>query len=167
MKHGSMFEKLGLFSSTLSYLGAFSLFVLMGLTAADVLGRYIFNSPITGTFELTKFLVLILIFSFLADTQAQKMHVTVDLILSRFPKAVRFYIEIFNYAMSLAIMALITWIGTQRAFELKEVAEASPNLGIPFYPFAFFLVLGCLVMCIEYIRNLISLVKRKKGEFVS
>ena len=164
MKHGNILEKLGLFSSTLSYLGAFSLFVMMCLTAADVLGRYIFNSPITGTFELTKFLVLILIFSFLANAQAHKMHVTVDLILSRLPKSFRFCIELFNHAMSLGIMALITWIGTERAFELKEVHEVSPNLGIPFYPFAFFLALGCLAMCIEYIRNLISVVKREKGE---
>ena len=92
------------------------------------------------------------------------MHVTVDLILSRLPKRFRFCIELFNHAMSLGIMALITWIGTERAFELKEVNEVSPNLGIPFYPFAFFLVLGCLAMCIEYIRNLISVVKRQKGE---
>lgn len=164
MKQGGLLEKLGLFSSTLGYLGAFSLFVMMCLTAVDVVGRYVFNSPITGTFELTKFLVLILIFSFLANAQAHKMHVTVDLILSRFPKRFRLYVELFNHAMSLAIMALITWIGTLRAFELKEVSEASPNLGIPFYPFAFFLVLGCFVMCIEYIRNLINVVTRKNGE---
>lgn len=166
MKQGKVVDKLGRFSSILAYLGAFSLFVMMLLTAVDVVGRYVFNSPITGTFELTKFLVLILIFSFLANTQAHKMHVTVDLILSRFPKPFRIYIELFNHAMSLVLMALITWIGVLRAFELKEVSEASPNLGIPFYPFAFFLVLGCLVMCIEYVRNLISLVQRKKGEQV-
>jgi len=92
------------------------------------------------------------------------MHVTVDLVLSRFPKTLRFYVDLFNHTMSLVIMALITWIGTERAIELKEVAETSPNLGVPFYPFAFFLVLGCLVMCIEYIRNLISAVKSRKGD---
>jgi len=164
MKHGTILEKLGVFSSTLGFLGALSLFVMMCLTAADVAGRYIFNSPITGTFELTEFLVLILIFSFLANAQAHKMHVTVDLILSRFPRKVRYYVEVFNHLMSLGIMALITWIGTERAFELKEVSEASPNLGVPFYPFAFFLVLGCLVMCIEYIRNLINVLTHKNGE---
>jgi TRAP-type C4-dicarboxylate transport system permease small subunit len=164
MKHGVLLKRLELFSSALAYLGAFSLFVMMSLTAADVLGRYVFNSPITGTFELTEFMVLILIFSFLAHAQAHKTHVTVDLILSRFPKKIRVYVELFNHTMSLVLMALITWIGMERAFELKEVAEASPNLGIPFYPFAFFLVLGCLVMCIEYIRNLISIVMSPKGD---
>lgn len=167
MKQGGLLKRSELFSSTLAYLGAVSLFFMMCLTAADVLGRYIFNSPITGTFELTEFLVLILIFSFLAHAQANKAHVTVDLILSRFPKTVRVYVELFNHIMSLALMILITWIGALRALELKEVAEASPNLGIPTYPFAFFLVLGCVVMCVEYVRDLISVTKSKKGDDVS
>jgi TRAP-type C4-dicarboxylate transport system permease small subunit len=164
MKHGGFLKRSELFSSTLAYLGAGSLFILMCLTAADVLGRYVFNKPITGTFELTEFMVLILIFSFLANAQAKKAHVTVDLILSHFPKTFRDYVEVFNHIMSLALMILIAWIGALRALELKEVAEASPNLGIPIYPFAFFLVLGCIVMCIEYIRDLVIAVKRKKGE---
>jgi TRAP-type C4-dicarboxylate transport system permease small subunit len=166
MKHGVLLKRSELFSSTLAYLGAFSLFVMMCLTAADVLGRYIFNAPITGAFELTEFLVLILIFSFLANAQARKAHVTVDMILSRFPKTIRVYVEFFNHAISLVLMILIAWIGAQRALELKEVAEASPNLGIPVYPFAFFLVLGCIVMCIEYIRDLIRAAKRVKGDDV-
>ena len=166
MKGDGLLKRSELFSSTLAYLGAFALFFIMCLTAADVLGRYIFNRPITGTFELTEFLVLILIFSFLAHAQANKAHVTVDLILSRFPKTIRVFVNFFNHAMSLALMILITWIGARRALELKEVAEASPNLGIPTYPFAFFLVLGCVVMCIEYIRDLIGAVKSKKGEDV-
>jgi TRAP-type C4-dicarboxylate transport system permease small subunit len=166
MKQDGLLKRSELFSSTLAYLGAVSLFIMMCLTVADVLGRYVFNKPITGTFELTELMVLILIFSFLANAQANKAHVTVDLILSRFPKTFRVYIELFNHIMSLALMILITWIGALRALELKEVAEASPNLGIPTYPFAFFLVLGCIVMCIEYIRDLICAVQREKGDNV-
>jgi TRAP-type C4-dicarboxylate transport system permease small subunit len=35
---------------------------MMCLTTVDVVGRYVFNSPVLGAFELTEFLVLILIF---------------------------------------------------------------------------------------------------------
>jgi TRAP-type C4-dicarboxylate transport system permease small subunit len=75
-----------------------------------------------------------------------------------FPKKMRIYIDIFNHAVCLLLMFLIAWMGTKKAFELKEVGEASPNLGIPEYPFVFFLVLGSAVMCIEYIRDLIRLI---------
>ena len=53
------------------------------LTTVDVVGRYVFNSPITGVFEITEYLVLILIFSFIGYTQSQKSHVAVDLLLAR------------------------------------------------------------------------------------
>ncbi len=155
-------KKLGVLSTLLSYVGACALFLMMCLTTVDVIGRYVFNSPILGAFELTEFLVLILIFSFLAYTQSQKTHVSVDLLVSLFPAKFRFYVEVFNHLVCFLLMFLITWMGTRKAFELKEVGEASPNLGIPEYPFVFFLVLGSAIMCIEYIRDLIRLFGSRK-----
>ncbi|MCF8130113.1 MAG: hypothetical protein K9N10_16505, partial [Deltaproteobacteria bacterium] len=57
---------------------------------------------------------------------------------------------------------LITYMGLKRALEMVEFKEASPNLAVPIYPFVFFLVLGCMVMCIEYIRDLLRLVAESK-----
>lgn len=156
-------SKLGKFSSMLAYVGAFALFVMMCLTTADVVGRYIFNSPILGVFELTEFMVLILIFSFLGYTQSRGTHISVDLLVTFFPEKIKAYIELFNHAVCLMLMAVITWMGVERAIEMMEVGEASPNLEVPDYPFVFFLVLGCLVMCIEYIRDLIGLYVCRKG----
>jgi TRAP-type transport system small permease protein len=150
-------RKLGWLSTQLAYVGAGALFVMMCLTAADVIGRYLFNRPITGVFEVTEYLVLILIFSFIGYTQSQKGHVAVDLLLVRFPARIRLLIEIGNHLVCLLLMGLITWMGVQKALELKEVGEASPNLHIPAYPFVFFLVLGCMVMCIELLRDMLEL----------
>ena len=41
-------DGLGRISAALAYVGACSLFGIMCLTTADVAGRYLFNSPITG-----------------------------------------------------------------------------------------------------------------------
>ena len=155
-------DKLGRISSALAYVGAVSLFGIMCLTTADVGGRYLFNAPILGVFELTEFMILILIFSFLAYTQSKKSHVAVDLLVSLFPKKLQRYIALFNHFLCLILMGLITYMGFRRALELVEFGEASPNLGVPHYPFVFFLVLGCVVMCIEYIRDLLRLFGDKK-----
>ena len=151
-------KKLAWFSSALSYLGAFSLFAMMGLTTVDVVGRYIFSRPITGVFELTEYLVLILIFSFIGYTQSQKGHVAVDILLPLLPPKLKKLIVVANHLVCLALMGLITWMGVAKALELRVVGEASPNLHIPAYPFAFYLVLGCLVMCIELLRSVIQLI---------
>jgi TRAP-type C4-dicarboxylate transport system permease small subunit len=157
-------EKSGILSRILAYIGAVALFGTMCLTAADVIGRYVFNAPILGVFELTEFLVLILIFSFLAYTQSQKTHVAVELLLKILPKKIQAVIDMFNHVVCLVLMILITWMGFKKALELMEVGEASPNLGIPDYPFVFFLTLGCTVMCLEYLRDIIRLFVNKKEQ---
>jgi TRAP-type transport system small permease protein len=164
MNAETILKKLGWLSNKLSYLGALALMVMMLLTSADVAGRYLFNKPITGAFELTEFLVLILIFSFLAPTQAKKTHVGVDLLVGRLPEKWQTIIGIFNHAVCLVLMGLFVWMTTMRAIELKEYVEASPNLGIPKYPFAIFVVIGFAVLALEYVRDLIRMaIVKKKG----
>lgn len=149
-------------SRLLCYIGSISLFLMMCLTAADVIGRYVFNSPITGVFEITEFLVLIVIFSFIGYTQSQKTHVAVDMLVNLFPKSIRYILGLVNHVICLLLMGLITWMGAQSALELMEVGEATPNLGIPTYPFVFFLVLGCAVLCLEYLKDIIAIFIRGK-----
>jgi TRAP-type C4-dicarboxylate transport system permease small subunit len=158
----SISRKLEWLSKKLAYLGAVALLCMMLLTTADVTGRYLFNKPVLGAFELTEFLVLILIFSFLAQAQSNKTHVAVDLFLARFPQKLRLIIGVFNHIVCLVLMALIAWMSAVRAIELKEFAEASSNLQIPKYPFAYFVVIGCVALCLEYIRDLIRLTTPKK-----
>ncbi len=151
-------------STYLAFIGCFTLFILMCLTITDVAGRSLFNRPVLGAFELTQFLVLVIIFSFLAYTQAHKTHINVDLFMMFFPKRLIILFELFNHIACLAIMVLITWMGFEKAVEVMEAGESSPNLALPSYPFVFFLVLGCAVMCIEFIRDIIVIYKNKKGD---
>lgn len=149
-------------STYLAFIGAFSLFVMMCLTIVDVAGRYLFNQPVLGTYELTEFMVLILIFSFLAYTQSKKSHISVDLFMMFFPEKLKTYIEIINHLACLAIMILITWMGFEKALEMIHTGESSPNLTLPTYPFVFFLVIGCAVMCIEFGRDIFMILMGKK-----
>jgi len=148
----------------LSYIGAFALLMMMLLTTVDVIGRHFFQRPILGVFELTEFMVLILIFSFIGYAQSHKSHVSVDLFMMFFPEKARIFIELFNHMLCLLLMALITWMGIVKVKDLMEVGEMSPNLGIPNYPFAIFLVIGCAVMCIEFIRDIFHLLQSRKEQ---
>src|SRR5262247_4226433 len=64
----------------LGFCAAVLLFCLMMLTTADVVGRYIFNWPIRGAFELTELLLLTLIFAGLPLASRADEHVTLDFI---------------------------------------------------------------------------------------
>ena len=157
MSAKAVVEKLGVPGTILAGLGALALFAQMCLITADVICRYLFGSPITGVYEITEFMILIIIFSFLAPAQAAKRHVYVDLLVNRFPKRFQRAVTFVNHAICLLLMALITGMACQRALDLMQAGEASPNLGVPEYPFVFFLMLGAAVMCVEYLRDIIRL----------
>jgi TRAP-type transport system small permease protein len=64
----------------LGIVAAALLFCLMALTCVDVVGRYLFNSPIRGGFEVTEMLLAGLIFTALPLVTLRGDHVTVDLL---------------------------------------------------------------------------------------
>jgi len=63
----------------LGYAVALTLFVMMLVTCADVAGRYLFNHPISGAFELTEMLLAGMIFTALPLVTVRGEHVMVDL----------------------------------------------------------------------------------------
>lgn len=158
--------KFSTLSAALSKLGSVALVAMMIVTVIDVAGRYLFNTPILGAFELTEFLVLILIFSFLAHTQSQKRHICCEILADLLPNKIQFVSGVINSIISLVLFGLITYMGIVKAIELMQTGESSPNLVIPNYPFAFFLALGGLVMCIEYAKDIITLLIKGKEESI-
>lgn len=157
-------NKLGLPSYVLSRLGCVALFFMMCLTVVDVVGRYVFNSPILGAFEMTEFLVLIVVFSFLGYAQSQKVHVTVDILFNRFPKKIQTIVALINYLIGLIVVFIIAWMGFEKALEAFHTGESPMNLPVPDYPFIFFLSLGAFVMGIEFIRDILGKSDTNKGE---
>ncbi|MBT3768727.1 MAG: TRAP transporter small permease, partial [Acidiferrobacteraceae bacterium] len=60
-------------------LAALVLFLMMLLTFVDVIGRYLLNAPVTGSFEIIELMVAALVFCALPLVTAREEHVTVDL----------------------------------------------------------------------------------------
>ena len=59
---------------------ALNMFAMMALTFVDVVGRYFFNSPVPGGFEIVSFLLALLTFSGLALVTRDQEHISVGLL---------------------------------------------------------------------------------------
>lgn len=143
-------------SKYLAYLGAAVLFLMMLLTTVDVASRYLFNSPILGALEITEFMVVTVVFSFLGLTQQEKGHVAVDLVLGNLPYRSRRLVNFLNRLAGLFILGLVTWKTFERALELMHMHEYSGTLHIPVAPFVFLVALGCGAMCLELTRQMFT-----------
>ena len=155
-------RKFGSLNVLLAYAGAYVLFGMMLLTTCDVIGRYIFNLPITGDYEITEAMMVTLVFFFIGYAQASKAHVAVDLVVRLLPRKIAMVINIITQVLSLLMMLLVAWMSIVRWLELMEIHEHTPILGIPVSPFLLVLALGCLVLCIELGKDIPGLLR--KGE---
>lgn len=139
------------------YLATGVLGLMMLLTVADVFLRYFFNSPITGTTEITEFLLVIVVFPALAWCGISGMHVRVDLLVDLFPARVQRIFDIFTGTASLFIFIIITW---QSFLEAQFIDTTTSLLLIPVFPFYWVLTAGfalfCLVMAAMLIENIIK-----------
>ena len=118
------------------------LIALMLLTTADVAGRYFFNSPITGVFDITHFAVLVMVFLGLAYCGFHNGHVAIDIFYNKMGRGVQ---GLLNRFISLAgglFFLVIAWRTLVQSVDVREFNEASQLVLIPFYPFYYVLAFG-------------------------
>jgi TRAP-type C4-dicarboxylate transport system permease small subunit len=97
---------------TLMVLAMVALFFMMSLTTADAVGRYLFNSPITGAYEITeKYLMLISIFLGMSFTYRGAGFIRVTILMDRLPNWVKIPINYFALFFSI-IYCVILIVGT-------------------------------------------------------
>lgn len=141
-------------SRIINSVGVGILAVMMCLTAADVTLRYVFNRPITGSCELTEFMMAILVAFGFAYTAVHKGHITVDLVVSRFPPRAQAVINTITWFFCLGIFSLITWRSILYAESLRAGGFISSALLIPIYPFAYVVAFGSAIFCLVLIQNI-------------
>jgi len=109
------------------------IFVMMILTFADVVGRYIFTAPIFGAAEMIQFLLAMTIFSGLCLVNAHDDHITVELFDAQLDRVIaptvrRIIIQLFSVGM----MAVIAYQLYEFALESERVGTKSVVLEWPF-----------------------------------
>ena len=114
------------------------LMLLMMLTVADVVSRYIFNWPIRGAFEVTELMLLVLIFAGLPLVSHADEHVTIDfidrLVGDRARDLVVRAVHLVS-ASGMFLLAWLTWVKAGRVYEYGDTTDVSKILIFPFVYF--------------------------------
>jgi len=145
-------------SNVLMYVGTSMLLIMMLLGTADVVGRYLFNSPIIGTIEIFEILLPIISLLGLAYTQKEKGHIRVDLLYSRFPHRPQAVIGLGITIWSIILFILIAWQGTMTAISYWEQDRLISNIHVPIYLIQLLVPLGAVALCLVLVIDLIYFV---------
>jgi TRAP-type transport system small permease protein len=138
------------------YVSAVFLFLMMVLTGADVTGRYFFNAPVQGSFELTTLFMAIIVALGLSYCALEKAHVRVDIITMNLSPKFQVILDCIANFFSFALCALLVWQIFLRALSLIDAGITTLVLRIPIFPFVFIVDLGILVLCIVFLNDFIE-----------
>jgi len=131
-------------NNVLHYISQIILAIMAFLITLDVLGRWLFRTPITGATELVENGLSLLIFLSLAITHIYKEHITIDFIVEKFSQRVQY---VFDGLINLAITILMVLMGISifiYAGRMQESNIITGDLGIPVSLFAFICAIGSL-----------------------
>lgn len=124
------------------------LVALMCLTVADVVGRYFFNSPINGVFDLTQFAVLIMTFLSFAYCGFRGAHVVIELLYDRIPERAQFAVRRLSNGVGAILFSVIAWRAVVQSVDVREFKEASQLLTIPYWPFYYVVAFGAALFAV-------------------
>ncbi len=131
---------------------------MMFLTFADVLLRYLFNSPIPGATELIEFMMGIAVTFSVVYCAYKKSHISVDLVIANFPDRARKWLDCITSLITLILFLLITWQAFIYVVDEYGSRLTSAVLYIPVYPFiataAVAFAVICLVLLVEFLSHL-------------
>ncbi len=138
---------------------------LMFLTTADVVGRYAFNQPVPGAYEISELLLIGIVFLPVASVQSLPGHIRLEVFESKLTQRARLALDIFGHLIGLFIMSIMTWQAWLLAWRVWVLKEYSVGIvQVPVWPAKAAFVFGIGLLCTRLILDIMhdAFAKRRK-----
>jgi TRAP-type C4-dicarboxylate transport system permease small subunit len=140
-----------------------ALVLMMVLSCADIFGRYIFNHPITGAYDIVGLSGAVLTAFAMPYTMLKKGHVAVELLIQSLSRGTRLVIETFTHLLGISLFLVLVWQAILLSRDMKAAGEVTPTLLLPFYPIVDCMALCFFGLCLAILVNLLHVwTKRAK-----
>lgn len=134
-----------------AYAGMALLIPMMLLTSADVVSSSLWTGPISGSMEISGFMLSVFVLLGIAYTQQVGDHVRVTVLIERLPKKLAEIVKILTTGLMLFIVLIVMWQGWVHAFEAQDVSDM---LRIPSLPFRLLVSGAALLLALELLFEL-------------
>jgi len=132
------------------------------ITCANIFSRLVWV-PVKGTFELMGFFGAVVTAFALGYTQAKKAHISVDILVNRFPKRVQKFLNGINSVICMIFFTLAGWQIAKLGNTLRTSGEVTETLRIIYYPFTYGVALGCFLLSLVLLVELVALFFSENG----
>jgi TRAP-type C4-dicarboxylate transport system permease small subunit len=121
---------------------------------ADVIGRYLFNAPIPGAFEVIEILMGITIFAAIPVATVKGEHIVVDLLDPIVPASLTSALKRITAVLIGLVFATLTWLLWELGQRTAESGWVTDTLRIPLAPVGYFAALMTAVAALFALRRL-------------
>lgn len=139
----------------LNIFGVFFIMLLMLLTVGDIVGRYVFNSPILGAVEISELMMAPLVMFGLAYTQRFGGHVRMGLFIEKALKGRKYHItESLILLLCLVVFPVIGIFSLKNALFALKIGETTSTVPLPVWISKMSIPIGAFLFCMRIIIQL-------------
>jgi TRAP-type transport system small permease protein len=115
------------------WLAALALTILMLITVADVFLRYLFNSPVRGSYDMVESMLIVFVFNSMAAGFFLRRNVVIDLIDSAVGRRAATVLIRIADLLSVVCLGLLLWAMLGPAVQAYDYGDRKLELHLPIY----------------------------------
>ena len=131
---------------------------MMLVGVVDIAGRYLLNAPLSSSFELVQFSMVLVVFGGLASCGYVGGHVTINVLEGLLNRRSGRWIKGLMHAIGSILLSTIAWRSVLVAHDYYASSETSNMLKAPLYPFVAAVAFGAglfgMVLALQALKSL-------------
>jgi TRAP-type C4-dicarboxylate transport system permease small subunit len=131
------------------------------MTCANIFLRIVWI-PLKGTYELMGYFGALVTAFALGYTQIKRAHIAVDVLVMLFSPKAQLILQGINCLICTIFFSIAGWQIFQYGTTLWKTGEVTETLRIAYYPFAYGVASGCLVLALVMLIELLQLLFRRQ-----
>jgi TRAP-type C4-dicarboxylate transport system permease small subunit len=125
-------------------------FVVLSVVA-DVFMRYVFSSPIQGTWDLGRLAYAVIVWGPMAMAALKGNHIALTFLLEKFPRLPRLGLELIIALVTTGMLGIVSWRLVVLGITLGATGTETGTLRIAYGPFVYFTASACAVMTLVFL----------------
>jgi TRAP-type C4-dicarboxylate transport system permease small subunit len=120
--------------SLLTLAGGFAIFLLVLLATVNILGRWIFSSPISGYVDWVEQAMAFIAFLGIAYTQRMGGHIRMDILVGKFRGRYLWFTELVTTLLMLAVTSVLIYGSYMHFWRAYTIGDSSLDINLPTWP---------------------------------
>lgn len=148
--------------TVLLYVAVVATFAMMCVTTADAAGRYLFNRPIAGAYEVTeKYLMVAMVFMGLCYAYRGGAYIRVTFLVDHVPRAAKIFLDYLAHVFSIVYGVVLVVATAQQYLRVAGDRMTLSTVDIPIAPAYLIVPVGLFFLSVLMV---LDLPRARRGE---